>query len=119
MGEYLIDDSLILDTGNHLDRSTASRASLYVNVKDSLESLCPGHRGVALSRGLFVGVFIAFGAFAAFGWCDQSTPAVIGGEQAVVPGEVNPGSGYQGCQARNKIDRLENDLGGAIAVRGL
>ncbi len=53
---------------------------------------------------------------AAFSWCDQSAPAVVGGENTVIAGEVNPWLRYEGCQAGDEIDRVEGHLGRSIAV---
>jgi hypothetical protein len=45
-----IDDVLVLDTSDDSDRSTTAAADFDVYVEYSLESLSPGHGGMALSR---------------------------------------------------------------------
>ena len=50
MSQNSIDDVLILDTRDDSDRSTAAAADFDVYVEYSLESLSPGHGGMALSR---------------------------------------------------------------------
>ena len=42
-------------------------------------------------------------SFAAFSWCDQSTPAVVGGKDAVVAGEIDSGLWYQSRQSGDEI----------------
>ena len=53
---------------------------------------------------------------AAFSWCDQSAPAVIWHQDAVIAGEVDAGFGYQGSQPGNEIHRFEGFLCRSIPV---
>ena len=39
----------------------------------------------------------------------------VGGEQPVVANEVYPEAGHQGGQARHEVQRVEHQMGGAIA----
>ena len=50
MSQNSIDDVLVLDTCDDSDRSAAAAADFDVYVEYSLESLSPGHGGMALSR---------------------------------------------------------------------
>ena len=43
MSQNSIDDVLVLNTRNDLDRPAAPTADLNIDVEDTLESLCPGH----------------------------------------------------------------------------
>jgi hypothetical protein len=55
MSQNSIDDVLVLDTpvrriGDDSDRSTTAAADFDVDIEHALESLSPGHGGMALSR---------------------------------------------------------------------
>ena len=50
MSQNSIDDVLVLDTRDDSDGSTAAAADFDVYAAYSLESLSPGHGGMALSR---------------------------------------------------------------------
>ena len=50
MSQDSVDDVLVLDTCDDSDRSAAAAADFDVYVEYSLESLSPGHGGMALSR---------------------------------------------------------------------
>ena len=52
-GQDPVDDLLVLDTRNDLDRPAAPTANLDIDVEDALESRAPGHRDV-LRRGCAV-----------------------------------------------------------------
>ena len=103
-----IDDVLVLDTpvrriGNDPDGTTAAAANLNVDIENSLESLGPGHGGMTLSRRTNFRIGERLHSFAAFSWCDQSTPAVVGGKDAVVAGEIDSGLWYQSRQSGDEI----------------
>ena len=50
MGQNLVDDLLILDTGNLFGVASTFRADGYVYVEHALQALRPGHGLVALVR---------------------------------------------------------------------
>ena len=54
MSQDPVDNVLVLNTGDDLDRSTAMIANLDIDIdidiEDALESLGPGHRDVPFSR---------------------------------------------------------------------
>ena len=50
MSEDSVDNALVLDARDDSDRSTAAAAGFDVYVEYSLESLCPGHGSMTLSR---------------------------------------------------------------------
>ncbi len=50
MGQYLVDDGLVFDAGDDLDGAAAASAGLHVDVENTLEPLCPGHRGMAFDE---------------------------------------------------------------------
>ena len=37
----------------------------------------------------------------------------------MVTGEIGPGPGHESCQAGNEVQGLEDDVGGAVAIRCL
>ena len=89
MSQNSIDDVLIFDTSDDSDRSAAAAADFDVYVEYSLESLSPGHGGVALGGRADFCVGDRLDAFPAPGWCDQPATAVVRREDAVVPGQVD------------------------------
>ena len=99
MSQDSIDDILFLDTGDDSDRTTAATADFDVYIEYSLESLSPGHGGMALGGCADFCVGVGLDAFPAPCWCDQPTPAVVRRQDAVVTGEVDAGFGYQGSQS--------------------
>ena len=50
---------------------------------------------------------------------DLLSPVAVGGENPVKPGEVDPRFGDQGRQTGNEIHRFQDDVGGAVPIRGL
>ena len=119
MSQNSIDDVMIFDTGDDSDRSAAAAADFDVYVEYSLESLSPGHGGVALGGRADFCVGDRLDAFPAPGWCDQPTTAVVRRQDAVVTSEVDTGSGYQGSQTGNEIHWFEGHLCRSIPVRCL
>ncbi len=93
VGQYFVDNFLLLNACDHLDGSPTAGASLHIDIEHALEPLCPGHGGVTLGRGLFVNFFFACGSFAPFGWCDYSAPTVIGGKNSMISREIDSGFG--------------------------
>ena len=77
MGQDLVADVLVLNTGNDPDRSTAAAADLDVDIEDTFQALSPGHRGVTLSRCADFRIGDRLDASTTPGWGDQSTPAVV------------------------------------------
>ena len=58
-------------------------------------------------------------ALAVLGRRHLRTMRAVGGENAVEAGQVDPGLGHQGDKPGDEIQRFEDDLRGAIAVRRL
>ena len=88
MSQNSIDDVLVLDASDDSDRSAAA-ADFDFYIEYSLESLSPSHSGMALGGGANFCIGDGLDALPALSWCDQSAPAVVGGENTMVPGEVN------------------------------
>ncbi len=111
----LVDDRLILDTGNHFGFTCALRANRHIDVEHAFEALCPGHGLVTLFWW-----FILF----RLRWVAPPTPDrrhfgavfAVGGKYTVKPCQVHSRLGYQRRQLGNEIQRLEDDMRGAIAV---
>ena len=87
-----IDGLLVLDAGNDPDSTSAMPAGLNVNIEDSLQSLRPGHRRVALCRCPYFRICARLQLLATPGRCDPPTPAVVRGQDAVVTGEIDSGA---------------------------
>ena len=82
-----------------------------------LEPLRPAHGGMALG-GSSVLWFIGRGGLAARappGRRDQCPVFTVRGKHAVETGQVHSWFGYQGRQSGQKIQRLEDHVGGAVA----
>ncbi len=50
---------------------------------------------------------------------DQSAPAMVRREDAMITGKIDPRLRYQGCQSCNEIHRIEGHLGCSVSVRRL
>ena len=116
MSQNSIDDSLLLDTGDDSDRSAAAGADLDVYIEYAPESLSPGHRRMSLRCRADLRIGNRLDSFSTPGWRDQSAPAVIWRQNAMIAGEVDAGFGYQGSQPGNEIHRFKGHLCRSISV---
>ena len=106
---------LILDAGAHPGFSVTLWADRDIDLKFPFQAPSPGHGPVALF-GCFVFVSLSGAAFAVFGRRHIYPVFAVGREYAVVPGRVYPRFLHQGSQLGNEIQRLKDDVRGAIAV---
>ena len=90
MGQDPVDDVLVLDASDDFDRSAAAAADFDFYIEYSLESLSPSHSGMALGGGASFCVGDRLDAFPTLRSCDQPTTEVVGCQDAMVAGEVNP-----------------------------
>ena len=121
MGEDLPDDLRVLDARDDAHRPTAGRAGLDIDPKDPLEALCPSHRGAAFNWRSLLQICAA-GMPAAPAPPRQSHPrAVVAArrEYTVEARQVDPQWRHQRRQAGDAVQRLENDVRRAVAVRCL
>ncbi len=51
--------------------------------------------------------------------CHPRSLAAVGGEDVAVSAEIDSGPGHQSGQPRDEVQRLEDDMGGAVTVGGL
>ena len=86
-----------------------------VNVKYSLHALRPGHGLVTLFR-CFVLFRLSQVAFPAPGGCHMTPVFAVRSENTVKTCEIHSWLGHQRGQLGNKIQRLEDDIRGAITV---
>ena len=75
-----------------------------------------GHRGMLLHRRSLIAVYLVLVTLAAFCRCYQSTMFAIGlmrhsDEHAMEACQIGSRSGYQGCQACDKVQWFEDDVG--------
>ena len=91
-------------------------ACFHINVKHPFQPLSPGHGRPALFW-CFILLTDFWPAFAAPRGCDLDSVFAIRCEYAVEAREIDPRFGHQRCQFRNKIQRVEYDVGRAIGVR--
>ena len=80
-----------------------------------------GHGGPAFDRRWGIRRIRRTGllALAAFGRRHLRTMRTVGGKHAVKSSQINPRLRHQRDESRNEVQRLEDDMCGAIAVRGL
>lgn len=96
MSQYLVDDLLILDAGDHLGFTTTLWAHRDIDIEYPFEALRPGH-GLVTLFGCFVFVFLSGTAFAAFGPRHINPVFAVGGKYAMEPGQVHSGFWNQRC----------------------
>ena len=114
MSQYLVDDLLILDAGDHPGFTSTLWADRDIDVKYPFQALRPCHGPVALF-GCFVFVFLSGASFAAFGWRHISTVFAVGGKYTMEPSQVYSRFRHQCRQLGNEVQRFEDDMRGAIA----
>jgi hypothetical protein len=135
VGEYLFDDHWVFDAGDDFHRPAAVVTGFDVDVEDMLQALRPAHGRV--SRGgrpvRFLGCLgncslrgssscihaVVVRAPAALARCYLRTQVAVRCKHAVITREVHARRGHQGGQAGDEVQGLEEDVGGAVAVRGL
>jgi hypothetical protein len=117
--KYLFDHHRVFDTSDDFDGTTTCVAGRNIDIEYSLEALCPGHRGMLLHRRSLIAVYLAFGALASFRRCYQRTVFAVGREHAMEACQIGSRSGYQSCQACDKVQWFEDDVGSTVAVRCL
>ena len=124
MCKYLLDHQRVFDTGYYFDSATAFFADCNIDIEYSLEALCPGHRGMLLHRRSLIAVYLPFGALASFRPRHQDSVFAIGRkaaprEYAMEACQIGSWSGCQSCQACDKVQWFEDDVGSTVAVRCL
>ena len=62
---------------------------------------------------------LAWVALAPLGWRHPRLMRAVGGEHTMESSQIDPGLGDQGDKPDNEVQRLEDDVRGAIAVRRL
>ncbi len=117
MCKYLRDHRRVFDASDYLDSATAFFARCNIDIEYPLEALCPGHRGMLLYRRSLIAVYLAFGALASFRRRHQGSVFAIGREHAMEACQIGSRSGYQGCQACDKVFFLYLTKHTAIAIR--
>lgn len=65
-----------------------------------------------------IGCFWLVSLFPALGGCHLHPVLAVGGKDSVESGEIDPRLGYQCYQFRDEVQRLKDDMRGAITVRG-
>ena len=116
--EDALDEGGVLDAGDHREPPAAAAAVLEVDGEHAFESLRPTHGEVPGGR-LLDRACVAVRALAAAGRGDRGAQRRRRGEHAVVPGQVHPRHGHQDGETGEEVQRLEQDVGGAVAVGGL
>jgi len=106
----------VFDAGDDPDGPAAVLTGLDIDVEDALQALCLWSGGVALG-----GCFLRLHgeAFAASGRGHRRAQMAVGHEHAVEAGEKHAGFGHQGGKSGNKIQWLEYDVRGALAIGGV
>ncbi len=119
-------DGRVLNAGDDLDGAAATLTDGHIDFKNTCQSLGPGHGEVARERCLLpLARCLSWPrtglprTAAAFPRHDLRTQLMVGSKTAVKARQVDARAGDQGGQSRQEIQRFENDVGGAVAVRGL
>lgn len=112
----------IFDAGNHLDLSTTTLTGFDIDIEHALEALHPGHGTMLFLRALVEPIRTACLNLCCFltTLCgsDLTTMFAVGRKNTVKSCEINSWLGHQGCELRDKVQGLEDDVCGAIAIRG-
>jgi len=87
--------------------------------ENPLQPLRPGHGHITLNWRFLVPPFRqpGFATLAPLRRCHQRTVFAVRGEYAVKTCQIDSGLGHQGGQLGDEIHRLEDHVGGAIAIR--
>lgn len=116
-----MDHHRVFDAGDDPQRPATGRAGLDVDAKDAFEPLRPSHRCSTFHRRLLLPLIgsLGFGALPPFRRCHRGAVSTVGGKYAVQARQVDPRLGHQGGESGDEVERLEDDMRGAIAVRCL
>ena len=126
MFQNLPDCRRVFDTGNNPNRALTLLTDFDIDVEYPFQPLGPGHGGMAFGRGFVIGlggVFVVAVAVAVAltpaGRGDKCAVFAVGSEYSVKSCQVHSGFWYQGGQSRDKVQWLEDHMGGAVAERCL
>jgi len=117
--EDLLDHPRVFDTGNHLDRTGAFPAGLDIDVENTFEPLCPGHRRPPFGwRWRLIGYPSLMSPAPLWGRHPRPVLAVRR-NHPMAAGQADSGLGHQAHQSYDKAQRLKDHIGGAVPVRRL
>ena len=119
MAQYLVDNDWIFDTRYNLHRPTTGTTGRDVDIEDTLQSLRPSHRHMALARGLVFFARMLLPPLPPPGRRYVNTVLAIRGKDTVEACKVHARFGYQCRQPSDEVQRLEQNMGGAVPIRGL
>ncbi len=119
--QYLAGDDRVLNARDDLDGAAAALTDGHIDFKNTCQSLGPRHSDVTRERCLLplARCWRLPRTTAAFRRHDLRAQPMVGSKTAVKARQVDARAGDQGGQSRQEIQRFENDVGGAVAVRGL
>src|SRR5258707_13562481 len=119
--QYLTVADGFLKARDDLDGSAAALTDGHIDFKNTCQSLGPRHSDVTRERCLLplARCWRLPRTTAAFRRHDLRAQPMVGSKTAVKARQVDARAGDQGGQSRQEIQRFENDVGGAVAVRGL
>lgn len=112
MREDAVDDLGVFDARDDAGSATAALAQTHIDVEYPAQPLGPAHRLAALSRGAGVGVGAS--ATTAAGGGDHRALSGVRGKAAVIAREVHSRLGHQRRQACEKVQRMQDYVGGAV-----
>jgi len=97
-------------------RPTAGRAD--IDIEHLLQALCPGHRGTAFRCCWFLSLRCRDGLASPtpLGRCHPRAVLAVGREHDVKTRQINSRLRHKRCQPGDKIQWIENDVGGAVTV---
>ena len=119
VAKYLLNNYRIFDTSDDLN-GTAAFTCLDIDVEDALEALCPGHGRAPFGRPRVLQCIRQFAliALAPLRPCDQRTMRTVRRKHPVETGEIDARFRHQRRQFCNEVQRLEDDMRGAVTIGG-
>jgi hypothetical protein len=110
--EDLSDHRRVLDAGDNFHCAATVLTGFDVDPEHALETSGPGH-GTVFFR--FCQVRVGGESLTAPCRGDLRAKAAVRGEEPVIAREIDAGSGHECRQSGNKIQWLEEDVGGAVS----
>ena len=102
------------DAGDDSDGAAAAGAGVDIDLEHAFEPLRPGHGGMAFGGGPGRDRATAWSAPGRGHLCAQ---VVVGGKHPMKPGEIHARGGDQCGEPGDKVQWLEDHMGGAVSIR--
>jgi len=118
--QYLLDHHWVFDSSDDFHAAAADAARFDVDIEHPLQALRPAHRCMACNRRcVFSSGCLRLMTSAPPRWRHPRAMLTVGCEHAVIARQIHPRFRHQRRQPRDEVQGLENDMGGAVTIRGL